>query len=104
MPTEPAQPAYLTGRPGTCGWLCAELWDHVWPWRRGVEWTDVEVVCENGGPPQVLVTGATAELMAARGAAAVLLTTAHSRTFATATSIAVGVSAGRTTGTAEREL
>jgi holo-[acyl-carrier protein] synthase len=58
-------------------------------WRRGVDWTDVEVVCENGGPPQVVVTGATAELMAARGAASVLLTTAHCRTFATATSIAV---------------
>lgn len=35
MPTDPAQPSYAAGQPGVCGWLCAELWDHVWPWRRG---------------------------------------------------------------------
>ena len=37
-------------------------------WRRGVNWTDVEVVYENGGPPRVVVSGATRELVAARGA------------------------------------
>jgi hypothetical protein len=36
MPTDPVVPAYLEGRPGTCGWLCAEAWDHLWPWRRSV--------------------------------------------------------------------
>src|SRR5437763_1416024 len=30
-------------------------------WRRGTNWADVEVVCENGGGPRVVVTGATAE-------------------------------------------
>ena len=58
-------------------------------WRRGVCWTDVEVVCENGGGPTVVVTGATRELMAARGVGGFLLTTAHCRAFATATSLAV---------------
>jgi holo-[acyl-carrier protein] synthase len=58
-------------------------------WRRGVSWTDVEVVCENGGPPAVVVTGATAELMAGRGVGKILLTMAHCRAFATATGIAV---------------
>jgi hypothetical protein len=36
MPTEPVVPAYLEGQPGVCGWVCAETWDHLWPWRRGV--------------------------------------------------------------------
>jgi len=35
MPTDPCQPAYAAGRPGLCGWLRAEAWDHVWPWQRG---------------------------------------------------------------------
>jgi holo-[acyl-carrier protein] synthase len=58
-------------------------------WRRGMCWTDIEVVCEPGTGPRVTVGGATRELMAARGADAVLVTMAHSRAFATATSIAV---------------
>ena len=58
-------------------------------WKRGMNWTDVEVVCENGGPPQVVVTGTIQELMAARGAGGILLTLAHCRAFATATSLAV---------------
>lgn len=35
MPTEPATPAWLQAAPGLCGRLCAEAWDHLWPWRRG---------------------------------------------------------------------
>lgn len=35
MPTDPAQPSYAHGQPGLRGWLCAEAWDHVWPWQRG---------------------------------------------------------------------
>lgn len=58
-------------------------------WRRGMCWTDIEVVCENGSGPKVAVSGATRELMTTRGADNILLTMAHSRTFATATSIAV---------------
>jgi holo-[acyl-carrier protein] synthase len=58
-------------------------------WKKGTDWTDVEIVCENGGPPQVVVTGAIAELTAARGVGGFLLTMAHCRSFATATSLAV---------------
>lgn len=36
MPTEPVRPPYLDGDPGVCGLLCAEAWDHLWPWRRSV--------------------------------------------------------------------
>ena len=58
-------------------------------WRRGICWTDVEVVCENGGGPTVVVSGATRELMTARGVGCILLTMAHCRAFATATSLAL---------------
>ena len=58
-------------------------------WRRGVSWTDVEVIREAGHDPRVAVTGATAELMAARGVGGFLLATAHCRGFATATSLAL---------------
>jgi holo-[acyl-carrier protein] synthase len=58
-------------------------------WKRGMNWTDVEIVCEGGAPLHVVVGGATRELMAARGVNHVLLTTAFCRAFATATAIAV---------------
>ena len=58
-------------------------------WKRGMNWTDVEVICDNGGPPQVVVSGPTRELMASRGVTQILLTTAFCREFATATAIAV---------------
>jgi holo-[acyl-carrier protein] synthase len=61
-------------------------------WKRGTNWTDVEVLCE-GGLPQVIVTGPTAELMTARGVTRVMLTTAFCREFATATGIAVRIPA-----------
>lgn len=65
-------------------------------WKRGMKWTDVEVVCENGMPAEVVVTGPTRELMAVRGANNVMLTTAFCRTFATATAIALKVPTSRT--------
>ena len=65
-------------------------------WKRGTNWTDVEVVCENGGPSDVVVTGPTRELMAVRGANRIMLTTAYCRAFATATAIALKVPMPRT--------
>ncbi|MBY0458698.1 MAG: holo-ACP synthase [Gemmataceae bacterium] len=62
-------------------------------WRRGVSWTDVEISCEPGGSPHAVVSGATGELMAARGVNHILLTMAFCRAFATATAVA-----GRITG------
>lgn len=58
-------------------------------WKRGTNWTDIEVICDGGGTPQVVVSGPTAELMAARGITQILLTTAFCREFATATGIAL---------------
>ena len=58
-------------------------------WKRGTNWTDVEVICDSPGAPQVVVSGPTAELMTARGIMQILLTTAFCREFATATGIAL---------------
>lgn len=58
-------------------------------WRKGIEWTDVEIVCETPLEPVVVVTGPTRGLMEARGVWNVLVTMAHCRAFATATAIAV---------------
>ena len=60
-------------------------------WKRGTNWTDVEVVCDNGNPPHVVLSGPTRELMASRGVNQILLTTAFCREFATATAIAARV-------------
>ena len=64
-------------------------------WKRGVNWTDIEIVCEIAMTPRVLVSGATAELVAARHVGDLLLTMAHCRAFATATVIALGVNVTR---------
>ena len=58
-------------------------------WTRGMSWTDVEIVSENSAPPHAVVSGATRELMTARGVNHVHLTLAYCRSFATATAIAV---------------
>jgi holo-[acyl-carrier protein] synthase len=58
-------------------------------WKRGTSWTDVEIVCDNGGPPHAVVSGPTRELMVLRGANHVLITMAFCRSFATATAVAV---------------
>jgi holo-[acyl-carrier protein] synthase len=58
-------------------------------WKRGTNWTDVEVICDNGSPPHVILSGPTAELMTMRGVNQILLTMAFCRQFATATGIAV---------------
>ena len=63
-------------------------------WKRGMSWTDIEIVCENGGGPHAEVSGQTRELMAARGVNRIIVTMAFCRAFGTATAIAA-----RTTGT-----
>src|SRR4051812_41383878 len=56
-------------------------------WKRGMNWTDVEVVCDNGLPPHVVVSGPTRELMTARGVTQIMLTMAYCREFGTATGL-----------------
>lgn len=59
------------------------------PWRRGLEWTDVEVREGDDGLPQVHLGGAVRELAEQRGARNIHLTIAHCRAYATATALAV---------------
>ncbi|MCI0702549.1 MAG: holo-ACP synthase [Planctomycetia bacterium] len=56
-------------------------------WKRGMNWTDVEIIFDNGSGPHAVVSGPTRELMTARGVNRILLTMAFCRSFATATAI-----------------
>jgi len=57
-------------------------------WKRGMNWTDIEIVQENGAGPHAIVSGPTRELMTTRGVNRIILTMAFCRSFATATAIA----------------
>lgn len=58
-------------------------------WQRGVDWRDVVIECESPIAPRATVRGATEERMKARGVSRVLVSFSYSRSFATATAIAV---------------
>jgi holo-[acyl-carrier protein] synthase len=58
-------------------------------WKRGVNWKDVEIVCETAVEPLAVVTGPTRDRMHDRGAARILVAFSYSRLYATATAIAV---------------
>ena len=59
------------------------------PWRRGMEWTDLEVGEEPGAAPHVLIGGATKDLARTLGIGDILLTMAHCRAYATAYALAL---------------
>jgi holo-[acyl-carrier protein] synthase len=59
------------------------------PWRRGMEWTDLEVSQEPGAPACVLLCGATRELAQGLRISNVFLSMAHCRAYATAHAVAV---------------
>jgi holo-[acyl-carrier protein] synthase len=63
-------------------------------WRRGTNWTDVEIVCD-AVESAVVVSGPTSELKASRGITQILIAMARCRAFATATAIAVRELAAR---------
>jgi holo-[acyl-carrier protein] synthase len=58
-------------------------------WRRGMDWKDVEILCENAIEPRALITGAIAERMTIRGVTRVMITFSYSRLFATAHALAI---------------
>jgi holo-[acyl-carrier protein] synthase len=58
-------------------------------WRRGMEWTDVEVRESPGSTPEVELHGAVKELAEGLKLGRVLLTMSHCRAYATATAIAL---------------
>ena len=59
------------------------------PWRRGMEWTDLEIVEEPGAVPHVLLAGATRDLAQTLRIGDILLSMAHCRAYATAYAIAL---------------
>jgi holo-[acyl-carrier protein] synthase len=63
-------------------------------WRRGVEWTDVEVRPDASGRPVVLLCGATKERALGLRVADILLSFAHCRAYATAYAVAVRAAPG----------
>lgn len=58
-------------------------------WRRGMNWRDVEVVCDAAVEPRIELSGPTRDQAASRGAAEIKITFAYSRMFATATALAI---------------
>jgi|SRR5436190_1699945 len=58
-------------------------------WRRGLEWTDIEVREEPGRPPTVLLAGVAKDMAEGLRLIDVHLSIAHCRAYATATAIAV---------------
>lgn len=57
-------------------------------WRRGLSWTDIEIRLENGGRPQVTLSGAVRELARKEKVGEVLVTMSHCRAYATAYALA----------------
>jgi len=58
-------------------------------WKRGIDWRDVEILCESAIEPRAVVTGPTRDRMEVRGVGAVHLSFSYCRLFATATAIAM---------------
>jgi holo-[acyl-carrier protein] synthase len=59
------------------------------PWRKGMEWTDLEIRQEVGSAVTVLLCGATKDMAQALQVGNVFLSMAHCRAYATAHAVAV---------------
>jgi holo-[acyl-carrier protein] synthase len=59
------------------------------PWRRGMEWTDIEIREAPGAAPAVEFSGTTRELVQGLRLGRVILSMSHCRAYATATAVAV---------------
>lgn len=57
-------------------------------WRRGINWTDIEVVNEPSGQPRVRLSGRCRELADQRGLGEILISISHIETHAIASAIA----------------
>jgi holo-[acyl-carrier protein] synthase len=58
-------------------------------WKRGIDWRDVEIICESSAEPRVEVSGATSERMDTLGVGKILVSFSHTRHYATATALAL---------------
>jgi holo-[acyl-carrier protein] synthase len=59
-------------------------------WRGGIAWTDIDVVKDPSGQPQVALTGESAAVAARLGITGWFLSISHIETHATASAIGVG--------------
>lgn len=59
-------------------------------WRGQIAWTDIEIVNDPGGGPQVTLTGHCREVANQLGIARILLSITHTEHFAAASAVAVG--------------
>lgn len=59
------------------------------PWRKGMEWTDLEIIHDLGTNPQVVLAGATRDMAQQMRVGSILLSLAHCRAYATAHAIAI---------------
>ncbi|MFM7151683.1 MAG: holo-ACP synthase, partial [Gemmataceae bacterium] len=59
------------------------------PWRKGMEWTDIEIIHDLGTNPQVVLAGATSDMAQQMRVGSILLSLAHCRAYATAHAIAI---------------
>ena len=58
-------------------------------WSQGIQWTDIEVLANEGGQPRVCLTGAALRISQQMGIDEVLISLAHCRTHATAFAMSV---------------
>ena len=56
---------------------------------KGVGWTDIEVVNQKSGAPQIELRGGALRMAASMGIDSVLITISHCRAYATATALAI---------------
>lgn len=90
-----AEQLYCRDRPARTGHLAA-IWagkEAVFrslgsPWRRGFAWTDVELTSETGLLTEANLAGVAREMATTKGVTRVLVATAHTRSYATATAVA----------------
>lgn len=58
-------------------------------WKRGIDWTDMEIRNDPGGAPRVLLGGGAKEVAQALRLSDILISISHCRAFATAYALAV---------------
>lgn len=59
-------------------------------WAHGIQWTDVEVVNQQGGKPVIVLNGKALEISLSQGIFEMMISISHCRHYATAYATAVG--------------
>ena len=61
-------------------------------WAKGIQWTDIEVINQMGGKPEVRLGGEAKNICDSKGISEILISISHCREYATAFATAVGSS------------